>query len=46
MTDPLVHDVERLHVLGAEPLLVVQPLLGEFRVEVTLLSAVQVYLQI
>ena len=44
VADPLVHDVERRHVLCAEPLLVVQPLLGQFRVKVPLLSAVQVYL--
>ena len=45
VADSLVDDVERLHVLHAEPLLAVQPPLGELRVEEAFLSAVEVDLQ-
>ena len=46
VTDSLVDDVERLHVLHAEPLLAVQSPLGELRVEGALLSAVEVDLKV
>ena len=42
VADSLVDDVERRHVLLAEPLLALQPLLRELRVEVALLSPVEV----